>query len=191
MGPLSVDGSASRNSYIPLIRISVLLLSKDNGEARLGIVENGEIPHQKALLINEREKERTIIGQENSVPGKPVSQTSIAVRPSLDHFLQSVALFGFIMFVYYLCDDNHYFPATERTYSRDLFWFLVLLLVAVAAGLTRKDTADKILNREQTEEWKGWMQVMFVWYHYFKAAETYNAIRVFIAAYVWMTGFGK
>jgi len=63
--------------------------------------------------------------------------------------------------------------------------------VAVAAGLTRKETPDKILNREQTEEWKGWMQVMFVWYHYFKAAETYNAVRVFIAAYVWMTGFGK
>ena len=28
-------------------------------------------------------------------------------------------------------------------------------------------------------------------YHYFAAAEMYNAIRVFIAAYVWMTGFGN
>ena len=51
--------------------------------------------------------------------------------------------------------------------------------------------ADKLLNREQTEEWKGWMQVMFVWYHYYRAAETYNLIRLFIASYVWMTGFGK
>ena len=154
------------------------------------MVENGEIPHQKAVFVNEGEKEHSI-GQGNSVPGKPASQASTAVRPSLDHFLQSIAILGFIMFFYYLCDDNHYFAATERTYSRDLFWFLVLLLVAVAAGLTRKETPDKILNREQTEEWKGWMQVMFVWYHYFKAAEAYNAIRVFIAAYVWMTGFGK
>lgn len=32
---------------------------------------------------------------------------------------------------------------------------------------------------------------MFVLYHYWKAAETYNAIRCFIAAYVWMTGFGN
>jgi hypothetical protein len=46
------------------------------------------------------------------------------------------------------------------------------------------------LNREQTEEWKGWMQVLFLLYHYFKASELYNAIRLFIAAYVWMTGFG-
>lgn len=28
-------------------------------------------------------------------------------------------------------------------------------------------------------------------YHYFEAREFYNAIRVFIAAYVWMTGFGN
>ena len=188
--PLSFVAIVSRTSDIPLIRISILLSSKDTKEAHLGIIENGEIPHQKAVLVNERENERNI-GQENSVPGKSTSQASTAVRPPLDHFLQSVAMLGVIMFLYYLCDDDHYFPATERTYSRDLFWFLVLLLVAVAAGFTRKETPDKILNREQTEEWKGWMQVMFVWYHYFKAAETYNAIRVFIAAYVWMTGFGE
>ncbi|MBA0836600.1 hypothetical protein Goarm_008799 [Gossypium armourianum] len=62
------------------------------------------------------------------------------------------------------------------------------------------------LSRHQTEEWKGWMQaslyshvfywggflqVLFLMYHYFAAAEIYNAIRVFIAAYVWMTGFGN
>ena len=28
-------------------------------------------------------------------------------------------------------------------------------------------------------------------YHYFGASEMYNAIRVFIACYVWMTGFGN
>jgi N-acetylneuraminate 9-O-acetyltransferase len=34
-------------------------------------------------------------------------------------------------------------------------------------------------------------QVLFLMYHYFNAKEIYNAIRVFIAAYVWMTGFGN
>ncbi len=34
-------------------------------------------------------------------------------------------------------------------------------------------------------------QVLFLLYHYFNAGEMYNAIRVFIAAYVWMTGFGN
>ena len=34
-------------------------------------------------------------------------------------------------------------------------------------------------------------QVLFLLYHYFEAREIYNAIRIFIAAYVWMTGFGN
>lgn len=33
--------------------------------------------------------------------------------------------------------------------------------------------------------------MLFLLYHYFAAAEMYNAIRVLIAAYVWMTGFGN
>ena len=37
---------------------------------------------------------------------------------------------------------------------------------------------DDVLNREQTEEWKGWMQFMFLLYHYFNAEEVYNSIRV-------------
>lgn len=31
----------------------------------------------------------------------------------------------------------------------------------------------------------------FLLYHYFEASEAYNAIRVFIAGYVWMTGYGN
>ncbi|CAL5018601.1 unnamed protein product [Urochloa decumbens] len=34
-------------------------------------------------------------------------------------------------------------------------------------------------------------KVLFLMYHYFAASEIYNAIRVFIACYVWMTGFGN
>jgi N-acetylneuraminate 9-O-acetyltransferase len=53
------------------------------------------------------------------------------------------------------------------------------------------DDRTEILNRDQTEEWKGWMQFMFLLYHYFHAEEVYNAIRIMITCYVWMTGFGN
>lgn len=112
-------------------------------------------------------------------------------EPTLEDFLKSVSLFGCIMYYYYICDYEHHFPAGQRSYSRDLFTFLMLILFAVSAMSIKQIDTDKLLSRDQTEEWKGWMQVMFVWYHYFHAKETYNAIRVFIAAYVWMTGFGR
>ena len=109
-----------------------------------------------------------------------------------DDALFSVFSVGSIMLYYFFCDYLHYFAKAERTYNRDLFLFLCLLLVVVTVCFTSKEItgAGKLLNREQTEEWKGWMQVMFVWYHYFKALETYNAVRIYIAAYVFMTGFG-
>jgi hypothetical protein len=46
---------------------------------------------------------------------------------------------------------------------------------------------NEVLNRDQTEEWKGWMQFMFLLYHYYHAEEVYNAIRIMITCYVWMT----
>jgi N-acetylneuraminate 9-O-acetyltransferase len=66
----------------------------------------------------------------------------------------------------------------------------------MAADGTIRPVADpndktEILNRDQTEEWKGWMQFMFLLYHYYHAEEVYNSIRIMITCYVWMTGFGN
>jgi hypothetical protein len=74
-----------------------------------------------------------------------------------------------------------------------------LLIIASAFTSLKKHVKESALsvpsilylNRHQTEEWKGWMQVLFLMYHYFDAREIYNSIRVFIAAYVWMTGFNN
>lgn len=117
--------------------------------------------------------------------------STVKPPPTIDELLQSVLGFGMIMIFFYLCDYRKIFPRGERVYDRDTFLFLVFLLFLVGCGYTTRKTNDKILNRDQTEEWKGWMQVMFVWYHVFAAKEWYNWIRVYIAAYVWMTGFGN
>ncbi|KAM2348704.1 hypothetical protein FF1_012178 [Malus domestica] len=114
--------------------------------------------------------------------------------------LRAISEFSILLAYLYLCDRTDFFNASTKSYNRDLFIFLYFLLIIVSAmtsftvhneksPLTGK--AILYLNRHQTEEWKGWMQVLFLLYHYFAATEIYNAIRVFIAAYVWMTGFGN
>ncbi|PKA65584.1 hypothetical protein AXF42_Ash021233 [Apostasia shenzhenica] len=114
--------------------------------------------------------------------------------------LRAMSEFGWILVYFYICDRTNLFSETNKSYSRDLFLFLYLLLIIASAMTSLKKHHDKsafsgksilYLNRHQTEEWKGWMQVLFLMYHYFAAAEIYNAIRVFIASYVWMTGFGN
>ncbi|XP_015066651.1 protein REDUCED WALL ACETYLATION 3-like isoform X2 [Solanum pennellii] len=114
--------------------------------------------------------------------------------------LRAMSEFGGILFYFYICDRTNFFADSTKSYNRDLFLFLYCLLIIVAVMTSFKKHNDKsafsgksllYLNRHQTEEWKGWMQVLFLIYHYFAATEIYNAIRVFIAAYVWMTGFGN
>eukprot|EP00597_Dinobryon_sp_UTEXLB2267_P008814 CAMPEP_0170084900 /NCGR_PEP_ID=MMETSP0019_2-20121128/19944_1 /TAXON_ID=98059 /ORGANISM="Dinobryon sp., Strain UTEXLB2267" /LENGTH=942 /DNA_ID=CAMNT_0010301145 /DNA_START=80 /DNA_END=2908 /DNA_ORIENTATION=+ len=98
---------------------------------------------------------------------------------------------GLVIFMTYVCERHWIFEHATKSYSRDLFLFV--LIVFFAYGLyTIKPVHDlTLLGREQTEEWKGWMQFIFLLYHYFHAEEVYNSVRVMITCYVWMTGFGN
>jgi hypothetical protein len=133
--------------------------------------------------------------------------------------LTSAAEFVLLLGLFFLCDRTSVVPRAKKNYDKDTFWFLWVMLCIIALFTLRRakapapkpaaalDAAErgevakvvpqddnlhvKWLQRDQTEEWKGWMQVMFLWYHYFNATDIYNAIRLYIAAYVWMTGFGN
>ncbi|KAJ1638203.1 10 TM acyl transferase domain found in Cas1p-domain-containing protein [Pavlovales sp. CCMP2436] len=122
-----------------------------------------------------------------------------AISDSYLGFLRAAAEMGVIMIVMYICDRTSLVGKGPKHASKPEFWGVFLLLVLLSFFGLRKSHDSKVstvadvkpLQREQTEEWKGWMQVMFLLYHYWMAAEMYNAIRMFIAAYIWMTGFGN
>jgi hypothetical protein len=55
-------------------------------------------------------------------------------------------------------------------------------------------TGQKALSRNQTEEWKGWMQIVILLYDYTGTSSTlwiYQVIHLLIAAYLFMTGYGN
>jgi hypothetical protein len=104
---------------------------------------------------------------------------------------RDLGITGAIMLITYLCENFPLFPHGSKQYSRDLFFFVCMTLLAVSI-YSQKPTKDlTLLSRAQTEEWKGWMQIIFLLYHYFHAKEVYNSVRVMITCYVWMTGFGN
>lgn len=111
--------------------------------------------------------------------------------------LRQLAILALILIYLFLADgdpSSRLWPSEARSYARDTFLFINLAIWAASALTVQKDTGRPVggaCSRAQTEEWKGWMQVAFVLYHYFAAKEAYNTIRLFIAAYVWMTGFGN
>ena len=106
--------------------------------------------------------------------------------------IQAWAELSVIMFLFWFCDRSGLVRESKKSYDRDLLIAIFVALAAYGWKTTLKESrTSSPLHREQTEEMKGWMQVLFLLYHYFDAGEMYNLIRVFIAAYVWMTGFGN
>ena len=88
---------------------------------------------------------------------------------------------------------NHWpssFPRNENQ-NPDLFWSGMIITVLAALTTLKKSEKDQVLSRDQTNEWKGFMQIAFILYHYYRATYVYNEIRVFVSCYVWMSGFGN
>lgn len=123
--------------------------------------------------------------------------------PSCQSVLSAFVQLGCVLCFVFLMDGDQRISWSiigDKQYVRDTFLFLIVVIGGLALQSMRatSDAANAgdaavvpALNREQTEEWKGWMQILFVLYHFFAAKEMYNIIRVFIAAYVWMTGYGN
>ena len=108
--------------------------------------------------------------------------------------LRSLLIFVLVLVYAFLADRTHLFGKESKHFSLDQICILVLVIGIVGyLTLETAETNQAFLSRDQTDEWKGWMQICILIYHYFGASKVswiYNVIRVFVAMYLFMTGFG-
>ena len=62
----------------------------------------------------------------------------------------------------YLCDRTEVVPEAQKVRDPVQFWAVWAVIVVAALFTIRKSKDAAPLSREQTDEWKGWMQIMFL-----------------------------
>ncbi|KAI9310282.1 10 TM acyl transferase domain found in Cas1p-domain-containing protein [Dichotomocladium elegans] len=109
--------------------------------------------------------------------------------------LSALFVFGLGVLYMYLSDRTQLFGKALKSFDRETFGILMgITLLGGIVSLRRKKEGDQgFLSRAQTDEWKGWMQIIILFYHFTGASQTpgiYNAMRVLVAAYLFQTGYG-
>ncbi|KAI9503063.1 10 TM acyl transferase domain found in Cas1p-domain-containing protein [Coemansia spiralis] len=112
--------------------------------------------------------------------------------PSLDT-LRQLLIFALILLTMYVCDRTPLFDKLQKHYVGWVFAVLIGLALLSGALTWEQDKAGGFLGRAQTDEWKGWMQLVILIYHLMNASTVsgiYNPVRVLVAMYLFMTGYG-
>ena len=122
--------------------------------------------------------------------------------------LRALSGFTAMIALQYASDRTHLFEQVKRLdlVDHNLNGMLVLIGLVGLVTIRRSKPSKKpsslgsnqpenqpFLSRDQTNEWKGWMQALIITYHYNKAWTSlwfWEIIRLAVSSYLFLTGFG-
>lgn len=120
--------------------------------------------------------------------------------PATD-ILSALSILALILCFCFYADRTQIFEKSHKQFNQREFLTAcgfvaiasILSIRKVPRSLKEKNPKPDFLPREQTDEWKGWMQFFILIYHYTHGSQTlwiYEIVRVLIASYLFLTGYG-
>ncbi|XP_013912961.1 PREDICTED: CAS1 domain-containing protein 1 isoform X2 [Thamnophis sirtalis] len=112
---------------------------------------------------NNNQKNKLCTDMESGEEKKPA--TNSPTVSTLETLFQSLCKLGLIMGYFYLCDRANLFMKENKFYTHSSFFIPIIYILVLGVFYTENTKETKVLNREQTDEWKGWMQLVILIYH--------------------------
>ncbi|XP_073438160.1 N-acetylneuraminate (7)9-O-acetyltransferase [Dendrobates tinctorius] len=140
---------------------------------------------------NKQRKNKMCTDIESGEEKKPATVTPAA--STLEVALFSFAKLGLIMTYFYFCDRANLYMKENKFYTHSSFFIPIIYILVLGVFYNENTKETKLLNRDQTDEWKGWMQLVILIYHISGASSflpVYMHVRVLVAAYLFQTGYG-
>ncbi|KAK9454206.1 10 TM acyl transferase domain found in Cas1p-domain-containing protein [Dipodascopsis uninucleata] len=112
----------------------------------------------------------------------------------VDMFISALFIFATVLTYCFVADRTSLFNKLNKQFLQSEFNILMIIMLVVGVlTLRRSDSEQGFMGRDQSDEWKGWMQLVILIYHITGASKIlpiYKSIRVLVAAYLFMTGYG-
>ncbi|XP_065185473.1 N-acetylneuraminate 9-O-acetyltransferase-like isoform X2 [Sycon ciliatum] len=106
---------------------------------------------------------------------------------------QCITLLGIVLLYTYLADRTPVFTKEEKHFNWTSF-AVPLAILGILGFVTYQPVKDaSVLNRQQTCETRGWMQLVLLVYHYTggsKILGLYYVARLIVAMYIFLSAFG-
>ncbi|UYV74292.1 CASD1, partial [Cordylochernes scorpioides] len=124
---------------------------------------------------------------------EPLTTLQIITFSAFGELVASLAKLGLIMGYFFLCDRTNFFMKENKYYTHLNFFLPLAYVFVLGLFFTEESQCTQVLHRDQTNEWKGWMQLVILIYHMTGASQIlpiYMHIRVLVTAYLFLTGYG-
>ncbi|KAH8415359.1 hypothetical protein KR222_005093 [Zaprionus bogoriensis] len=106
--------------------------------------------------------------------------------------LMALSLLGLIMTYFYVCDRSNFFMKENKYYSEFSFWIPVGYVFALGLFFTEDSRFTKVLNRDQTDELRGWIMLVVLIYYMTGAQRVlpiHMHIKLLISGYFFLAGY--
>jgi N-acetylneuraminate 9-O-acetyltransferase len=107
--------------------------------------------------------------------------------------LNALSKLALIMLYFYLCDRANFFMKENKHYTKLSFLIPFIYVSVLGFFFHESTTITNILNRQQTDEFKGFMQIVILIYGISGANKNlifYMLVRTFTSSYLFLSGYG-